>query len=121
MPSRVPCYCTEYQHQGVISTKQCNECNALELLGLTRSDVEHLPLLYASNRALSERCVNLEKTRDFALKKERETRRVAGTYLGEKRKFVYALREAGIDEHAAAVLARMYEDRHEAKESSASD
>ncbi len=121
MPERVPCHCSEYEHRGVIKTNQCTRCDALELLRLTRSDVEHLPLLHACNRALSERCVRLEKERDGSLGKERETRRVANSYMADKRLAVYALREAGIDDNEAAVLAKRYKDRHQKPELSSAD
>ncbi len=117
MPKQVPCNCREYLQEETIVTRECDYCTALELLELKRTDVENIPLIKECNQALAERGTRLQKALDSALGKERETRRVANSYMADKRQALYALRGAGIDETEAAALARKYED----EKSSASD
>jgi hypothetical protein len=106
----VPCECREEEAEnGSRVTIQCRYCDALDLLGLTRSDVENIPLLHECNKALAERGVRLSNQLEFARMKEHEARRCSYSDVVRRREAVYALRHLGFDETDVPRLAREYE------------
>lgn len=107
--NRVPCSCTEEEAEpGFKRTLQCLFCNALEVLQITRSDIENLSLLKECNQALAERGVRLQKKAEIAQDKEREARRASRVALDQRRDAIYALRGAGIDEDKARLFSQHY-------------